>query len=190
MTTTTERLRELLEKATGLPWRAAESWRPPIGTMPRNDSERRDANGQVFWGYSISGCDERGVPILPTLGAVHNFPDNIHANAALIAEGISALPSLLDEREALVGENRALREENGNLAHLVGHLQNDVRGIEGRAKRAEAQAAALVGEVERLRTGIARAIDALEVEGQFVAAEIVREETDQALSSIKEKSCG
>lgn len=76
------------------PWRAAEFWSAPFGPGPHKTNEA----GQVFWGYSISGSNEHGGSILPTLGAVHNFPDNIHANAALIAaapELYSALSRLL-----------------------------------------------------------------------------------------------
>lgn len=73
------------------PWRCSESWHPRIGKLPLQEGERTDRMGNVFWGYSISGCDERGTPILPTLAAVHNFPGNIHANARLIA----AAPDLL-----------------------------------------------------------------------------------------------
>lgn len=93
-------LRALVEAGTKGPWRASKSWGPPIGTL-RLPDEKRDANGNIFWGYSLAGCDERGAPILPTLGAVHNFPDHIQANAALIVAAVNELGPLLDEVERL-----------------------------------------------------------------------------------------
>ena len=69
------------EAGTPGPWREAQTWRPPIGNGPHNDM----VNGNIFWGYSISGSDENGGHIYPTLAAVHNFPDHVHANARRIA---------------------------------------------------------------------------------------------------------
>jgi hypothetical protein len=69
-----------LSRATPRPWRIEQTWRPPVGNYVPKLSET-DGRGNVFWGYSIHGSDERGSPILPTLGAVHNFPDAILAKA-------------------------------------------------------------------------------------------------------------
>lgn len=66
------------------PWRFAEVWRPPVGNF-KIDDERKDANGNIFWGYSVTGSGDHGEHILPTLAAVHNFPNNMLANARLIA---------------------------------------------------------------------------------------------------------
>jgi hypothetical protein len=88
------------------PWRASETWRPPIGNFPIRD--KVNANGDIFWGYAIHGRDERGVEVLPTLAAVHNFPNNIHANARLIA----AAPELY---EALAVAAEHIRDEIADL---------------------------------------------------------------------------
>ena len=69
------------EAGTPGPWRSSQTWRPPIGHGPHNDM----VNGNVFSGYSVSGSNESGGHIYPTLAAVHNFPENIHANARRIA---------------------------------------------------------------------------------------------------------
>ncbi len=71
-----------MSKHTPGPWRFSEVWRPPIGNL---NYEPRNASGDVFWGYSISGSNEYGGAILPTLAAVHNFPEQMKANAYLIA---------------------------------------------------------------------------------------------------------
>jgi hypothetical protein len=92
---------EMTEHTCG-PWSFAEMWRPPIGHGP-HDGERLDANGNVFWGYSISGCNEHGGSILPTLAAVHNFPDQAEANARLI----SAAPDMLSALKRAIRELQA-----------------------------------------------------------------------------------
>lgn len=94
--TTTQAVTALLENVTPGPWRASETWRPPIGNFPHGTN----ANGNVFWGYSISGSNENGGRILPTLAAVHNFPDKIHGNARFIAAARDLVPALLAERDA------------------------------------------------------------------------------------------
>lgn len=76
---------EQAEKWTPGPWRAEQVWRPPIGNVYKPALPETDSMGNIFWGYSISGCGDNGAPVLPTLAAVHNFPNNIHANAHLIA---------------------------------------------------------------------------------------------------------
>ena len=67
------------------PWRMSRIERPPIGRQANGEPWPTDANGNVFWGYSISGSAETGAAILPTLAVVHNFPSQIDANAHLIA---------------------------------------------------------------------------------------------------------
>jgi len=89
-------------KYTPGPWRAGESWRPPIGNFEVK-AEDKDANGNIFWGYSIFGRNEHGGEVLPTLAAVHNFPDNMKANAHLIA----AAPDLY---EAFAGDDPEMPE--------------------------------------------------------------------------------
>lgn len=80
------------------PWQFAETWRPAIGTIDHGD---RDANGNVFWGYHITGSNEHGGSILPDLAAVHNFPDNCLANARLIASAPDLLDALLNVRKLI-----------------------------------------------------------------------------------------
>jgi len=65
-------------KHTPGPWHFSEMWRPTIGR--RHESDRHNAKGEVFHGYSIAGS------MLPTLAAVHNFPDQREANARLISK--------------------------------------------------------------------------------------------------------
>jgi len=75
-----------------------ETWSPPVGNYsPGPNEEVRD--GKIFWGYSISGSDERGAHILPTLGAIHNFPDQIHANAAFIVQAVNSHYGLIEALE-------------------------------------------------------------------------------------------
>jgi hypothetical protein len=75
----------------------------PVFKIGKYDGDL-DANGNVFWGYSISGCDEHGAPILPTLASVHNFPDQVEANARLIA----AAPELLEALKGLAEDYTAV----------------------------------------------------------------------------------
>lgn len=77
------------------PWRYAEVWHPPFGKTEQTP----DIDGNIFWGYSISGSDENGTPILPTLAAVHNFGDAIEANARLIAAAPDLFRELVDLRK-------------------------------------------------------------------------------------------
>jgi hypothetical protein len=98
------------------PWRASEFWSPPIGNFAYK-AEDKDANGNVFYGYSIHGRNEHGCEILPTLAAVHNFPDHIKANAHLIA----AAPELYDLVKEMLGcmdEVMVERHDGGGLAAL------------------------------------------------------------------------
>ena len=82
------------------PWTLSETWRPPIGRGPHKNV---NSEGNIFWGYSISGCNENGAHILPTLAAVHNFPEQMEANAHLIASS----PDLYEALEEVV-ENYAV----------------------------------------------------------------------------------
>jgi hypothetical protein len=86
------------------PWRYAETRRPPINRSLYKAKDI-DANGNVFWGYHITGSENGGM-ILPTLAAVHNFPDNIEANARLIA----AAPDMHAEIARLRREKAELAE--------------------------------------------------------------------------------
>ena len=70
-------------KHTPGPWRYAETWSPPIGRLPRDI--KTNSEGNVFWGYHITGSNENNGMILPTLASVHNFPEQMEANARLIA---------------------------------------------------------------------------------------------------------
>lgn len=81
-------------KHTPGPWFATESWHPPLGCLAQNhEGDKRNTNGDVFWGYAIHGRDRNGA----SLAAVHNFPTDIHHNAKLIA----AAPDLLAALSAL-----------------------------------------------------------------------------------------
>lgn len=102
-----EELEALLAGSVCLPWRYGEMWRPPIPGS-QHTGDRVDGEGNVFWGYSLSGSNENGGAILPTLGAVHNFPNQCESNARLIAGAVNALPSL-------ISTIRELREENAEL---------------------------------------------------------------------------
>ncbi len=73
------------------PWRLSETWRPPISDLGK---AFKNSEGNIFWGYSISGSDENGAHILPTLAAVHNFSDQMEANARLIASAPDLLAAL------------------------------------------------------------------------------------------------
>lgn len=112
------------------PWRAGETWRPAIGHADHGD---RDANGNIFWGYAIYGRSEDGAEILPTLAAVHNFPDNIHANAALIASA----PELLDALVRLVAIIDAAGLENLTRGVQLGQISWSVKAT-GRLEYARA----------------------------------------------------
>lgn len=83
------------------PWRMSRMDRPPIGRQANGAPWPTDVNGNVFWGYSISGSSEGGAAILPTLAAVHNFPDQIHANAHLISAAPDMYKALLDAKKRL-----------------------------------------------------------------------------------------
>lgn len=111
-------------KFTPGPWRAGESWRPPIVNFEVKD-EDKDANGNIFWGYSIFGSNEHGGEVLPTLAAVHNFPDNMKANAHLIA----AAPDLYEAAGFAL-----------DLLERVGDSRKDAPVIDAlRAARAKAE---------------------------------------------------
>lgn len=99
-----------LEGVTLGPWYKSETWRPPIGD---SHNEPTNAYGDVFWGYSITGSSDDGAAILPTLAAVHNFPDSIHANAAHIER---CNPKNMRTIFAYV---RALEAERDRLTHAA-----------------------------------------------------------------------
>ncbi len=107
------------------PWRMSEIWRPGLG----NHNPDADVNGNVFFGYSISGSTEGGGHILPTLAAVHNFPDNIEANARLIASA----PDLKAENERLTALNAKLTEATTRCQKILAILidpENKGSGID------------------------------------------------------------
>ncbi len=86
-------------KHTPAPWRHSQIWRKPYTKCYKGKTNK---DGDIFAGYSISGSNEHGGDILPKLAIVEvfNFPDNIHANARLIAaapELLDALCNLIDE---------------------------------------------------------------------------------------------
>jgi len=103
------------EAGTPGPWRESQTWRPPIGNGPHSDM----VNGNIFWGYSISGSNEGGGHIYPTLAAVHNFPDHIHANARRIA----SLPDLEAAYLTLAAENATLRASEAAALERVKVLE-------------------------------------------------------------------
>ena len=93
-------------KFTPGPWRISEVWRPHIGLRREGSA---NPIGDVFYGYSISGSNEGGAHILPTLAAVHNFPDNIEANARLIAAALFIISThATAETLRTAGEKRAV----------------------------------------------------------------------------------
>ena len=87
----------MADKWTPGPWRISEVWRPAIAGT-KHTGDRVDEHGNVFWGYSVSGSNEHGGDILPTLAAVHNFPEQIEANARLIA----AAPDMAKALDTLI----------------------------------------------------------------------------------------
>jgi hypothetical protein len=93
------------------PWRISRKERPPIGRQASGEPWSKDANGNVFWGYSVSGSSEAGAAILPTLAAVHNFPDQIDANARLI----SAAPDLYEALDHFVTTAERVGLRDGNM---------------------------------------------------------------------------
>ncbi len=97
-------------KHTPGPWYFSRMERPPIGRQPNGDPWPTDANGNVFWGYSIGGRSENGAAILPTLAAVHNFPDAIDANAHLIAAAPELLEALIVARAYVL---QAVNDDGG-----------------------------------------------------------------------------
>lgn len=100
-----------VDAATARPWRFSEMRRPPLTNTDYGD---RDSNGNIFWGYSISGSDENGAAILPTLGCVHNFPTDIEANAALIAHAPTDLAELCRRLAEADAEVRTLKTERNS----------------------------------------------------------------------------
>lgn len=91
------------------PWRAAEMWRPPISRLYTGET---NADGHIFYGYAIHGCEVRGVEILPTLAAVHNFPNAVHANACLIAAAPDLLQAAKRALRVLKTMGESVREGN------------------------------------------------------------------------------
>ena len=79
------------EAAVYAPWHYSPSYKPPL----------KGDGTDVFWGYSISGSNENGGSILPTLAHVHNFPDKMEANANFIAHARADQISPVDQRDAL-----------------------------------------------------------------------------------------
>jgi len=112
------------EAGTPGPWHEAQTWRPPIGNGPHNDM----VNGNIFWGYSISGSDENGGHIYPTLAAVHNFPDHVHANARRIAR----LPDIEAAYLTLAAENATLRASEAAALEALAEIGVVVAALEGK----------------------------------------------------------
>lgn len=123
------------------PWSAHEVHRPPIGGG-RHDT---DANGNIFWGYSIWGSDDHGASILPTIAAVHNFPDQVEANARLIA----LAPAMAEELVALRSQNDALMRERTSM--IATHRENRALA----EKRHAAELANLRARVAEMEAGLA-----------------------------------
>jgi hypothetical protein len=104
MTVATQTLEDQLDALiaehghTHLPWRYAEIRRPPMGLGPHDT----DALGNISWGYSLSGSNENGTAILPTLGAVHNFPGTTEANASFIVRACNSHYELIEACENLL----------------------------------------------------------------------------------------
>lgn len=106
----TARLSELLAKATPRPWRAEE--RTTYAAIVGGDLPR---NGQT---PTIA---------MATISHTRNR-DKAIANAALIAEAINALPTLLAERAILIAEReeaRALLEPFARVAEVVEQFDPD-----------------------------------------------------------------
>jgi hypothetical protein len=121
-----EELEALLAGSVDLPWRCGEMWRPPIPGS-QHTGDRVDSEGNVFWGYSLSGSNESGGAILPTLGAVHNFPNECESNASLIVKAVNALPSLISTIRELREENAELKDE---LATVSDRLEQANQALE------------------------------------------------------------
>ena len=127
------------EAGTPGPWREAQTWRPPIGNGPHSDM----VNGSIFWGYSISGSNENGGHIYPTLAAVHNFPDHVHANARRIAR----LPDLEAAYLTLAAENATLRAERDALTERATDAELNWANCIRLAQRLRASEAAALARV-------------------------------------------
>lgn len=113
------------EAGTPGPWRSSQTWRPPIGHGPHNDM----VNGNVFSGYSVSGSNESGGHIYPTLAAVHNFPENIHANARRIAR-VPLLEAEIIRLTARVAELEGDAAEFRSAAMWTKHAAEALDGYE------------------------------------------------------------
>lgn len=132
-------LREKAEAATPGPWRYSPVYRPPL----------KGSGEDVLWGYSISGSDEHGASILPTLAMVHNFPNQTEANAAYIAEASpDRVLALLDalwlaeaeaaaeieiieaDRDRLAGEVERLRARLDNIRDLTCRVDSSYLDIQ------------------------------------------------------------
>ena len=109
-----------MSKFTDGPWRYAESWRSPIGRLPRDIITNSDGN--VFYGYYITGSNEHNGMILPTLASVHNFPDNMEANARLIA----ASPQMHGLLKAFIAATEGVFE----CGHIRTEAMTLMKGIE------------------------------------------------------------
>ena len=139
------------EAGTPGPWRESQTWRPPIGNGPHSDM----VNGNIFWGYSISGSNEGGGHIYPTLAAVHNFPDHIHANARRIAR----LPDLEAAYLTLAAENATLRAERDEALRLLDNSRQIERNVQSVREHEHKRAEAALSDLATLRASEAAALE-------------------------------
>lgn len=78
----------MTNKHTPAPWRLSPSY----------EKLKNSSNKLTITSYTITGSNEYGGIILPILAKVYNFPNQIEANAHLIA----AAPELLEALEGLL----------------------------------------------------------------------------------------
>lgn len=132
---------------------------------------------------------------------VRDYRHEAYAKWSPVASGFS---TLLDEREALLGENRALQERVDYLTapevrEAIDTAEAAVRRLDEKLTDSEAQAADLVGEVERLRAALEQGAQWFDEYAEMhlakpdydkAARNTSRAEYLRSVSSIKEKSCG